>query len=99
MTDIPQYHGLKETPNWRWALYTIAYIGVLLFISHALNDRGIFWGGLIGGAIVTSCFLGMNALLSKPEGRAFVLRNLGILLAIYVLGTVALFIWDLFTKK
>jgi hypothetical protein len=41
----------------------------------------------------------MNAILINPKGRAFVLKNLGLLLAIYVLGTLALYIWDTLHRK
>jgi hypothetical protein len=99
MNEDSEYRGLSETPLWRWIVYTVAFIGILMFLSHQLNDRTILWGGMAGGAVVTSCFWGMNAILINPKGRAFVLRNLGLLLAIYVLGTLALYIWDTLHRK
>jgi len=99
MNDDPEYRGLKETPIWRWGIYTTLFVGVLLWLSHALNDRTIFWGGMAGGVVVTVAFLGMNALLTNPKGRALVVRNLGLLISIYVLGTIGLFIWDMFNRK
>jgi hypothetical protein len=99
MNDDSEYRGLRETPIWRWGVYTTLFIGVIVWLSHTLNDRTIFWGGMAGGVVVTTAFCGMNALLTNPKGRVLIARNLGILISIYVLGTIVLFIWDMLTKK
>ena len=81
-------------PPWRWFIYTSVFIGLLVLLSNKANDRVILWGGLIGGAVITTIFFGMNKLLTNTRGRAFVLRNIGIIWLIYIVGSIVLFVWD-----
>ena len=99
MDDEFRKGGLRQTPPWRWALYIVAYMGLLVFLSNKSGDRGILWGGLIGGLFVVGFFSVMSAVMTSVTGRAFVLRHIRILLLIYAIGTVVCFIWDILAKK
>ena len=62
-------------------------------------DRIILIGAPIGLAVIVATFIGMDKLFKSPTGRSWVMRNLGLLLAIFVILQIILFIWDRIVER
>ena len=88
-----QYRGLEQTPRWRWLVYGLLFVGAVAYLGFKF-DRTLLIGAPVGGAFIIAMFFGMDRLFKNPRGRAWVLRNLGWLILIFIVGRIALFVWD-----
>lgn len=70
------YQGLKQTPKWRWALYTLIFTAIVVFMGLKLNDKSVFIIGPAGAVIVIAIYLGLHKLYQVPSRRNQALRNL-----------------------
>ncbi len=88
-----RYRGLEQTPCWRWLVYGLLFVGAVAYLGFKF-DRTLLVAVPIGGAFVIAMFFGMDRLFKNPRGRAWLLRNLVWLILIFIVGKIALFVWD-----
>ena len=93
-----RWRGLEQTPRWRWLIYGILFVAAVAYLGLKF-DRALLIAAPIGGAFVIAMFFGMDRLFKNPRGRAWVLRNLGWLFLIFIVGKIVLFVWDRFDEQ
>lgn len=96
---FPEIGGKSLSPAAGWTVFAVSLTTVLAFLGFRNGSPTTALILIVACGLLVAFMVGIDRLIKNPTARAFLLKHMWAILLLYVIGQIALFVWDHMAKK